>query len=254
MAFAFSPGKAVSNQKPVKKIEKWQTWTFVGSLAFLAVLIHASQAARQIRPQDAPSHREFTTEAQKTAPVTADKPRGKTPEELAAERAHFIAKYVTGNAYRNTGAKAIGIAVASESGKLNGSLATFLASRFTSPSVKTFPSLFTSEFVSDGLLAEMFSDSRSVVSKLDLAKTLDVVLLARQSVEYSSNPSLENVITANMSLELMAAPTATSGQNRTWTFTAAGAGFKQSDARQLAEERLMKQIANANISDTITTP
>jgi hypothetical protein len=43
------------------------------------------------------------------------------------------------------------------------------------------------------------------------------------------------------------------GQDRTWTFRAAGAGFKTGDARALAEERIMKQITNdTSLPDTIS--
>lgn len=233
----------------------------MGSLAFLAILIHASQAARRFQSHDGPRYadparQESTPQDARPAPAVQKTPetvREKSPQELAAERAQFITRYVTSSAPRNAGVKSVGIAVASEHGKLNSPLATFLAGRFTSPNVKALSSAFTPEFISDGLLAEALSDSRGVVGKLDLANTFDVLLLARQSVEYSTNTSLENVITANMSTEIMAVPTATRGQDRTWTFRAAGAGFKPGDARALAEERIMKQIANdTSLSDTIS--
>jgi hypothetical protein len=254
-----SPGAPYHN--PVKKIEKWQTWTFVGSLAFLAILIHASQTARRFQSHDSPRYtdpprQESTPQVSRPAPVVQKPPetvREKSPQELTAERARFIARYVTSSAPRNAGVKSVGIAVASEHRKLNGPLATFLAVRFTSPNVKALSTAFTPEFVSDGLLADAFSDSRSVIGKLDLANALDVLLLVRQSVEYSTNASLENVITANMSTEIIAVPTTTRGQDRTWTFRAAGAGFKTGDARALAEERIMKQITNdTSLPDTIS--
>jgi hypothetical protein len=57
---------------------------------------------------------------------------------------------------------------------------------------------------------------------------------------------LENVITASMELELTAFPLDASAEPRTWTFRAPGPGFKQGDARAMAEERIIKQI----VSDT----
>jgi hypothetical protein len=46
-----------------------------------------------------------------------------------------------------------------------------------------------------------------------------------------------------MQLEITAFSIA-DGQSQSWTYVANGAGFKQSEARQMAEERLIKQIAN----------
>jgi hypothetical protein len=88
--------------------------------------------------------------------------------------------------------------------------------------------------------------------KLELTNSLDALLLAHQSVEYSSNPSLENVLTANMKLKILAASIIGNAKSQTWTFTAVGTGFKQTDARAMAEERLIKQInADTNISATL---
>ena len=55
---------------------------------------------------------------------------------------------------------------------------------------------------------------------------------------------MENVITATVQLEVAVIPVAGNGQSKTWTLTANGAGFKPGDARAMAEERLIKQIAS----------
>lgn len=48
--------------------------------------------------------------------------------------------------------------------------------------------------------------------------------------------------TASLTVEIMAVPTTSSMAGESWTFTAAGAGFKEEAARAMAEERLLKQI------------
>jgi hypothetical protein len=70
---------------------------------------------------------------------------------------------------------------------------------------------------------------------------VDVLFLGREEISYSTDASLENILTANIRLEITAI-TAADGQNRSWTFVANGAGFKQTEARLMAEERLIKQI------------
>ena len=70
-----------------------------------------------------------------------------------------------------------------------------------------------------------------------------MLVLLRETVRYVNTPSLNNLVTANMQLDIVATSIATPGQNQSWTFTANGPGFTQDAARQAAEERIIKQIA-----------
>ena len=96
--------------------------------------------------------------------------------------------------------------------------------------------------MSDGLLGKLFSDAPGIIKNLELDQRVVGVLVARETVEYSANPSLENVLTANMRLEVLALPANPNATGQTWTFMATGAGFSQTAARAMAEERLLKQI------------
>jgi len=79
--------------------------------------------------------------------------------------------------------------------------------------------------------------------------------LARQTVQYSSDPSLENVITATMNLEIEVLPVAGRGQTQKQLLTASGAGFKNEAARDMAMERLLKDIAkNPKLSRIVLAP
>jgi hypothetical protein len=77
----------------------------------------------------------------------------------------------------------------------------------------------------DSLFNNVFNGSSDLFNKLELAKSLDAVLLARQNVQYETNNDLDNVITANMTLEISALPVAGQIQSQSWTFTANGTGF-----------------------------
>ena len=56
-----------------------------------------------------------------------------------------------------------------------------------------------------------------------------------------------------MKLKVVALPIAGQVEPKKWTFTAAGAGFKQQDARAMAEERIIKQIdTDTNMSLNLT--
>jgi len=172
-----------------------------------------------------------------------------TQQRAATEHADYLARYLNPNISKIPGTKIVAIAAANEDGRPNQAVTTAVAERLKSNSVSIFPSFFKPEFVTDGLLNETFMDSKKIFSKLELRDSLDAVLLARQSVRYSSNPSLQNVTTATMDLEVAVFPVNSSAESQSWKFTASGAGFKNEDARAMAEERLIEQIAtDANMT------
>jgi len=168
----------------------------------------------------------------------------KAREEAAIQHAKFLERYLNAGFSRKPGTRSLAIIAASEDGKLNSAISTALAQHFRTDSVEIISSFFKPEFVSDKLFAEVFNGSTDVLKKLEVANSLDALLLSRQSVQYSTSPSLLDLITANMQLEVQVLPVTGTVQAGAWTFTANGAGFKRGEARAMAEERLIKQIAN----------
>jgi len=164
-------------------------------------------------------------------------------QEAAAKHAQFLARYLNPGFARKPGMEMVAIVVASEDGRLNRTVSAALTDHFKSQNAEILSSFFTPEFVSDGLFNTVIGGSGDLSRQLELANTLDSLLLARQQVQYSTNPDLLNVITANMQLEVALMPIAGNAQGQSWTFTANGAGFNRAAARQLAEERLIRQIA-----------
>lgn len=161
----------------------------------------------------------------------------------AAQHANYLKRYVGTKEVRNAGDKRVLAVVAvSEDGKINSTVSQVIADVLKTDSMAVTPSLFTPEFVSDGLFAQALGDSRAILDKLDLSNSLGALVLARQTVLYSTNAALENIITANMRLEVLAVAVADSGVGKRLALTASGVGFKPEDARSQAEERLSKKI------------
>lgn len=165
-------------------------------------------------------------------------------EEAAAERAAFLARYLNGNPTRQAGKQGVAIVVENENGKLNPAATTALAHRLQSETIQTFPSFFTSAFISDGFFDDALVSSDELFRKLDLASSLSALVLAREDVQYSKNAALENVITATMRLDVTVVPVVGQANPMTWTFTAYGPGFTKDIARGMAEERIIKQISS----------
>lgn len=167
----------------------------------------------------------------------------KLREEEAAKHARFLARYLNTGFNRTPSTKSMAIVVVSEDGKLNQNVSTALSQHLKTNSVEFFSSFFKPEFVSDKLFATVFGGSTDVLNELEVINSLDALVLSRQTVQYSTTPSLMNLVTANMQLEVQVLPIARTVQGGTWTFTANGSGFKQVEARSMAEERLIKQIS-----------
>jgi hypothetical protein len=266
------PPNARENQINVNtKSDKLKLRLFFGSLAFIALGINglffrpddSSPRNSYVRSSETvfvspPQQQPFEVDnaaAQRRADQDAAAQR-RADQHAAAERANeeaarkaaehsrYLERYLNTGFARKPGMKPIAIVVASEDGKLNAAVTTALAMHFKDQNVELLSSYFKPEFVSDKLFSEVFNGSSDVLHKLELDNSLDALLLARQTVRYSTNPSLENVMTANMRLEVTVLHVSGTVQSKTWTFTANGAGFKQGDARALAEERLIKQIGS----------
>jgi hypothetical protein len=235
------------------KVDPKRVAIFIGVCTALAIIIGGwweLSVRRQQQPQFGIERQAVApvpqTEGQRPAVATSiaqEQQANQRAEEAAAARATYLARYVNSTSPRQPGMKMVAVAVVSENGAFNFALNAAVASRLKTPSVATPTSFFRPAFVSDGLFANAFAGSNGIFDKLELSKSLDALLLGREQVQYSSDPSLENVTTANMQLEITAFSIA-DGQSQSWTYVANGAGFKQSEARQMAEERLIKQIAN----------
>jgi len=194
------------------------------------------QAQEQLQQQQQAREREQRIEEEREAAAH------QAAIDAVAEHARYLARYLNPGFSRKTGVEAVAVAVASEDGAFNQAVTRALANHLNTGIVRTLPAFFKPEFVSDGLINDGLNDSSGLAEKLELTNSLDGLLLARESVDYSSNPSLENVLTATMRLEVTVSPVAAIAKSQTWTFTAAGAGFKKADARAQAEERIIKQI------------
>lgn len=232
----------------MKPVEKWKTWTFIGSLALIVAIVEGFKQSGQ-KQESVSSIRtaervQETTQSPLQQAQQATLPRPKTPEELKAEREQFRARIMNERPSPIPGVKTVAIVVVDDKRKLNGTLAGQIAKKVNVEGIRTFTSLFTPEFVSENLFKAAFDDSPKPIEDLELKGMLDSLLLAEETIEYETNPSLENVITASLQLEVRLVSIARRGDSRSWRFVASGPGFKEADARKAAEDRLAKQIAN----------
>lgn len=236
----------------MSKINPQHATVFVVVFAVLAVCINSAQNRSLWQPSPSPAYvpssaqqqQQFQDQEaqQKLAAAKAEVER-QAAADAAAKHAAYLARYLNAGTSRTSGMRMLAIVTASEGGKLEQAVNTALAEHFKTGTVEALSSVFTPEFISDGLFTQAFSGSAGIFKNLEIARSVDAVLLARQTVQYSKDASMENLVSATMQLEVMLSPLGSQGQSQSWTFTAYGSGFDQKAARAMAEERIITQIA-----------
>ncbi len=217
-----------------------------------AAVIEASQAAERLtkeKKEAEETRQQVAKEAgakrireEGEAKAKAEAAHQKAIDEAAAEHARYLARYLNSGFSRKPGVTAIGVAIESEQGTVNLNIATALTQCFKTSDVQLLNSFFKPEFVADKLVASIFSGETGIFERLELTNSLNGVLIGRQTVTYSTNAALENTITANLRLELMALPIGMTRESQSWNFAANGVGFRPHEARQVAEDRIIEQI------------
>ncbi len=207
---------------------------FVSVFAAIAVVISAMQGAKE--------QQRVVAVAQQQRAVQVQAAAQKAAQDVAAQKAQYSARYVNAGFSRKLPGKTIAVVAADENGTLSRAVTAALEKRFQREPALILSPFFKPEFVSDGLFKDAFAGSDEIFNKLELANSLNGVVLAQQNVQYAQNAALENVITATMQLKVLVMPVSGQSDGKTWTFTSYGPGFTKEVARQAAEERLIKQI------------
>ena len=196
-------------------IEPKRAAAFVVVCSVIAFLINSTQ------------HRSYSAQNVVLQQQQLETERKAAAQEAATQHANYLARYLNPCFPRTTGSETLAIVVATDDGKIDHTVSPALANHCQTNNIKIASSVFKPEFVSDGLFATVFDGSTEILNKLELAKSFDALLLASQTVQYSKYPSLNNVISAHMQLEVQVVPIAGSIRNQTWTFTVNGSGFTE---------------------------
>ena len=227
---------------------------FICILACIAIVLYAWQdhregrkaaeiAARKEAEAEQQQKIENAAEAQQKA--EAEKEAAvKAEQDAAAAHAQFMAQYEDNNFTRTASMELIATACATENGTMNEAISAALASRFKTENVEVTSSFFKPTLITEGLFGDVFNGSGDIVRKLELAKFIDGLLLAKQDVRYSTNTDLNNIVTADMHVQIETLPVSGAVEAKSWMLAAKGTGFNTADARMQAEERIIKQIGD----------
>lgn len=242
----------------MNRINPIRVVSFVCVLVVFTILIRAVQSHRAEQKATAAAQVEqkaAVKKADEIAQINAEQSRQKAVQDAAADHERFLTKYVNTNITKRAGSQMVAVAVASETRSMNHAIGAALVNHFKAQRVQLTDSFFKPELVTEGLFDAAFNGDSGLFNKLELAKSLDALLLARQEVQYETNADLNNVVTAAMHVEIATLPVAGQIESHSWTFSANGAGIRRADARMQAEERIIKQIeADTKMSLGSSTP
>lgn len=188
--------------------------------------------------------REENNRLAKIQEIERQKERQKQAQEkLTADLKAYKTRYLGNPNTRYS----IAILVANETGQPNAPLGHALGTLLNTNGLTTTASLFTPEFISDGRFKETMAGSKEAFDKLELANFVQAVLLAHQSVQYSTNSTLEGLITATMTFDANTFSTKAFQSLFADSIKVVGAGFNRLEARTMAEERVLKQFKDGRL-------
>ena len=219
---------------------------FVTAMFVLAVIIYAAwlqqQSQRALEAKKNLQEKQETHQREeyaRLASIQEAERQKRAVEQRAAELKAFKNLYLNDQTTRH----AVVVLVVNDTGQPNKILNSALLTLLKTNGHDATTLLLTPRFISDGLFTEVFTGSKAVLAKLDLKNLAGTLLLGRQTVDYSTNAALENLVTAHMKLELQTLPLTAGGQEQTQILESVGTELNRpTDARLQAEDRMVKQI------------
>ncbi len=206
----------------------------------LAAELKESNRVVRIKAKEA---REWLEESNRLATIQEVERQKQAKEKLAADLKAYKARYLGNPNTRYS----MAILVANETGQPNAPLGHAFGTLLTTNGLTTTASLLTPEFIADGLFDKTIGGSKESFDKLELTNLVQAVLLAHQSVQYSTNSALNGLITATMAVDVN---TFSIGAFRLLfadNIRSVGAGFNLLEARTMAEERVLKQFKDGHL-------
>jgi len=174
----------------------------------------------------------------------AEEQKKKIEAEKAQQLIAYLGKYLNLSVTNHPATKEISIFILDETFKERHDIEQTVASSLKTKELNPVLALFKNPFVQDGIFENMFSGDIGKIKELQLEKRTDYIILGKKSSSYKINPELQNIITADVSLELKVFSVEKGVIINSTILSAAGAGFSNSDAEKRAIELLNSKIEN----------
>jgi hypothetical protein len=163
-------------------------------------------------------------------------------DQARQERETFKNTYLRDRSFLNRPETKEAAIVMVEDKMINQPLGESVAAIFDANGLRTTTTLFTDKFVTDGLFEKFFDEGgSSEIAKLELASNADILILGKRTASFTTNPDLQNIITAKVTLAAKTISVKSAQTVDTFSFSETGIGFSNDAAVAAAMEKILKQ-------------
>lgn len=165
-------------------------------------------------------------------------------KEPSEKKEEFLNRYLLNSSFLNKPeSKEVAVIVIDENCKVLYNINQKIASQLKSKGINISPSFFTGYFVSDGLFNRIFNGDAEMVKKLKLLRHCDYVILGRKDpVSFIEHPEMQNLITAEVSIELHLISSKTGCIEDSISISEGGVGFSKQTAESSAMEKIFEKL------------
>lgn len=165
----------------------------------------------------------------------------------AREREDFLNRYLLSRSFLNRPeSQEVAVLVIDEGNRVNRDVNQKIKSVLKNKGLNATASLFSDQFISDGVFDRIFEGDAEKVKKLELLKHTDYIILGKKTVAFSENPDMQNMITARTIVEFRIISAKTGVIEDSFTISEVGAGFSKATSEGLAIERILKKLSDRN--------
>lgn len=175
----------------------------------------------------------------------------KKVEELQAAQKHenFLNRYLLSRSFINRPeSQEVAVLVVDEDNKISYEITQEITSILKKMRTNVTASLFTGQFVTDGLFRKIFEGNAGEVKNLGLSEHIDHIVLCKKTAKFTENPEMQNMITAHAVIEIHVISAKTGVIEEVFAVSEVGAGFSKAAAEDTAKERILKKLTEKDWS------
>lgn len=166
----------------------------------------------------------------------------------AQKQEEFLNRHLLSRSFINKSeTQEVAVLIIDKDNKIIQNVSQEIASRLKGKGFNVTASLFTGQFVSDGIFENIFNGDAGAINKLKLANHCDHIILGKSSVNFIKNPDMQDMITAKASIRFHLISSKTGAIEDSFTISEVGAGFSESTAEDLAIERILKKFGERKL-------
>lgn len=165
-------------------------------------------------------------------------------ENNAQERENFLNRYLLNRSFTNRHeSHEVAVLTIDEGNKVSHDITQKFASLLKAKGFNVTASLFTIQFISDGIFEKIFNRDTGEAKKLELIKHADYIILGKKKVTFTENPDMQSMITARAVVEIHIISAKTGVIEDSFSISEVGAGFSKSTSEGLATKRIIKKLS-----------